>query len=193
MLNRIGEQACASLLFRCVNGDARLWDPIKDAFVSKDFDIVRFPKLCTKYQSMNKAVAHLYDIVKKPYTVSFTKTLARLIEAVLVNCRMDCYLMHTKTGKTVADNQKHQGGLDISEDFMGRFGSPWPFYQMTPTQADVYGLGEPLAFEEVFGGAEYLAREKAILKNAMEAKGRSRWRYPIEELSRYLNDLYEDV
>lgn len=199
MPNRISEQACASLLFRCVNADARLWDPIKKAFISKDFDVVRFPKLCLEHQSLNQAVTDLYDSVKKIHTMRFTKTLKRLIEALLANHRADCFLVHKKTGKAVANDQKQRDGLDISEDFMGRFGCPWPFQQLTPAQADVYGVGEPLVFEEVFGNAEYLARERAILNNkaavkqGKKAKKRSRWQYPVEEASEYLNDLYEQM
>lgn len=179
------------MLFRAVNGDARLWFPIKRAFFPPDFDFVRFPK-----KRVNQAIIWLYDNVQRCKTMQFMKTLSRITEALMVRSHADGYLVHVDGSRPVAYDLKSQHDIDISDQFMGRQGCSWPFAQVVPAEkADVYGVCEKLKFEEVFGNAEYLARERAALdrdKAARRGAQQSR-AFSVEEASEFLNDLSDEM
>lgn len=127
--------------------------------------------------------------------MEFMKGLTRLIEALLIHSHGSGYLIDKESGKPVAQELRYQHDLDISDDFMRRLSCSWPFEDITPDEADVYGVGEPLAFEEVFGNAEYLARKKAVLEMKESArqgdKSRERWAFPVEEAKKFLNKVFD--
>lgn len=128
--------------------------------------------------------------------MKFNKTLTRLIQALLTNRSADCYLVYAESRKMVPNELRQQGCFDISEDFMSRYGAAWPFENVSPEKADVLCLGEPLKFEEVFGNAEYLARERAIRENKQvprRGKKKIKWEFPIEDAGLFVNEVFDDL
>lgn len=102
--------------------------------------------------------------------MAFMKTLSRLIEALVGVCSADGCLVYKINGRAVVQDLRQQRNFNISEEFMGRCSAAWPFSGISPAEADVYGVGEPLAFEDVFGKTKYLAVERAMEENNLRSK-----------------------
>lgn len=169
---RISEQAFASFLYRSVDGNRFLWKLLKETFIPREFDTVSYGE-----GLVNPAAKALRDHAGLVVAIQANKTLARISEALLVNRKSDCYLVYAGTdGQVVPDDVMQKGTFTLSPRFMGRCGERWPFPDISVADADVLGLAEPIRFEDVFGGAEWLAREQATLeREAAERQGKKWW------------------
>lgn len=189
--HRITEQEFASLMYRCIDGDPRVWDPIKRAFIPDDFSIIRSAK-----DTINSAIRSLHSRLKRNLSVRSTKTLVKLIEAVLRKGHANCFLVHRETGHLVDMKLKQSDNLDISRDFMRRYGGIWPFWWTSPRRCDIYGVGAPLRFKDVFENAQYLGRKEKKLGEEKRSRPkkkrilrRKRWEFPVEECRQYLTKV----